>query len=374
MLLLFWTSLILLIYAFIGYPLILFVAGSARSGHSISRADYTPRVSILLSAFNEEAVISEKITNFLCLDYPPDLIEMVIVCDNCSDRTEQIIRENKNERLRLLVQNSRKGKTLNLNLAVEASLGDILIFTDANSMFRKDAVRRLAALFASPSVGLVSGRSMYVDSRNRTEQTGGLYRSYEEFIKKTESSVASIVGADGAIYALRKSLYKPLRPEEINDLIHPIQVVQQGFLAISDTGAVCSEVVDERYADEFNRQTRIMAQSWHIICSQVGNLMGAGKFVYLWQVFSHKLLRWLTIPLLLIIFSTNLLLLRHGMSYQVIFGCQFIFMVMAIIGRSVHRGIPRVVFMFLLLHCAAVLGFFRYISGSTYTTWNPRNN
>jgi cellulose synthase/poly-beta-1,6-N-acetylglucosamine synthase-like glycosyltransferase len=272
-------------------------------------------VSILLSVYNEENVIKEKIQNFLSLDYPPELLEMVIVSDKCIDKTEEIIRSFNSERIKLLIQEKRGGKTLALNRAASVAGGEILIFTDANSMFDKDAVRRLVGRFADPAIGLVSGRSIYLNSLNQNEELGGAYRKYEEMIKEDESKIASIVGADGAIYAMRKSLYDPLPPEYINDLIHPIQVVLKGYRAISEPRAVCREVIDETHSGELRRQTRIMAQSWLIYFSQIGELLKNLKLGYAWELTSHKFLRWLTIPLMIVLFVTTAFMINRDSFY-----------------------------------------------------------
>lgn len=370
----FWLSISILAYTFIGYPIILKCIASLRKCEISADGGFTPSVSILLSVYNEESIIKEKIQNFLSLDYPRELLEMVIVSDKCTDKTEEIIRSFRCERIKLLVQENRSGKTMALNRGITEARGDILIFTDANSMFDKDAVRKLAKHFANPVIGLVSGRSVYLNSLNQNEELGGAYRKYEEMIKEDESRVASIVGADGAIYALRKGLYEPLKPEYINDLIHPIQVVLKGYRAVSEPQAVCREVIDETHKDELHRQTRIMAQSWLIFCTQIGRLLRKMKLVYAWQLASHKFLRWLTIPVMIALFITTAFMFEEGEFYQMMFISQLIFLSLALFGGRLKSGFMRMPYMFTLLHVAAAFGFFKYMTGSIYTTWNPRNN
>lgn len=370
----FWLSISLLAYTFFGYPIILKCIASLRKCEISADGGFTPSVSIVLSVYNEENVIKEKIQNFLSLDYPPELLEMVIVSDKCTDKTEEIIRSFCCERIRLLVQEKRSGKTMALNRGVTGANGEILIFTDANSMFNTDAVRKLVRHFADPKIGLVSGRSVYLDSLNQNEELSGTYRKYEEMIKEDESKVASIVGADGAIYAMRKSLYDPLPPEYINDLIHPIQVVLKGYRAVSESQAVCREVIDETHSSELRRQTRIMAQSWLIFCTQIGKLLRKMKLVYAWELTSHKFLRWLTIPVMIALFVTTAFMFEEGKFYQMIFISQIIFLSLALFGGRLKSGFMRLPYMFTLLHVAAVFGFFKYLTGNIYTTWNPRNN
>lgn len=388
----FWLSTFTLLYTFLGYPLALKCIASLKAAAASGRdartsgtwflrrvrhthqSAPTPSVSIILSAYNEEEIIREKIENFLCLDYPAESLEMVVISDGCTDRTEEIIQSFDCERITLLVQKDRSGKTMAINYGVAEAKGEIVVFTDANSMFDRDAVRKLASHFADPAIGLVSGRSIYMDSNNQAEELGGAYRKYEETIKQHESEVAGIVGADGAIYALRKELYEPLPPEYINDFVHPIQVVLKGHKAINDPQAVCREVIDETHSSALSRQTRIMAQSWLIYATQIGRLLSSLKLVYAWELFSHKFLRWLTIPVMLLLFLTTASLAKQGRFYQVILIAQIFFTLMVFLGSRMKGGVWKAPYMFALLHVASVFGFFKYITGSIYTTWNPRNS
>lgn len=369
----YWTSFIFLFYTFVGYPLL--INGLALVAGRETKLDesYLPSVSIILSAYNEEGVIEAKIANFMALDYPEDKLEFVIITDCCSDRTDEFIRSNYNQRIKHLIQTERSGKTKNLNRGVSEADGEILVFTDANAMFDDDAVRKLVRHFADSKVGLVSGKSVYLDAEGRVT-SGGAYRRYEDFIKKAESRVAGIIGADGAIYALRKVYYRSLPLQYINDFIHTIQVVLEGGRAISDDEAICREEVEETGSGELRRQTRIMSQSWLIFISQFSLMLKAGKLLYVWQFISHKLLRWLTVPVMIILFLTSLILFFSGFFYQSIFIGQLIFVVSVFIGKFAKSGFIRVPYLFILLHYAAIVGLYKYLTGNVYTTWNPRNN
>jgi cellulose synthase/poly-beta-1,6-N-acetylglucosamine synthase-like glycosyltransferase len=370
----FWACVFILLYSFIGYSLILrFLVAFWPQKHQIDDKHF-PSVSIVLSVYNEADVIKEKIENFLALDYPEDRFEFVIVSDQCSDKTEEIIRSFSNSRIKLLIQEVRSGKTLNLNRGVTESNGEVIVFTDANSMFDSDAVKKLVRHFVDPVVGLVSGRSVYIDSVNNNEEIGGAYRRYEEMVKEKESSLASIVGADGAIYALRKDLYEPLDPKYINDFIHTIQVELKGKRAISEPEAICQEVVDETYDDELGRQTRMMAQSWLVFFTQIGKLIACRRYLYVFEFLSHKVLRWVSLPLMMMVFITNVFLVSDGYIYLIILCFQSLFYLLAIKGRKAKSGFIRVPFFFVLIQYASLLGLYRLLSGNTYTTWNPRND
>jgi len=369
----FWITLSILLYVFVGYPLAIRAFAALAGNETQADEAFRPSVSIILSVYNEEEVIEEKIANFLDLDYPTDLLEFVIVSDCCSDRTDELICSHVTERIRLLIQSERSGKTRNLNRGAAESRGEILAFTDANAMFDRDAVRKMVRHFADPGVGLVSGKSMYRDASGAVT-SGGTYRRYEDFIKKAESRAGGIIGADGAIYSLRRNYYTSLPSQYINDFIHTIQVVLAGGRAISDDQAICREEVEETGGGELRRQTRIMAQSWLIFLSQFGLLLKGGKLLYLWQFISHKFLRWLTVPLMVTLFMSNLALAANGLLYQIVIIGQLLFAAGVVIGSRVNGSFVRVPYLFILLHYAALVGFFKYLTGNIYTTWNPRNN
>lgn len=370
----FWFSLLALFYAFIGYPLIIWLAAALWGRKALKDQNHTPTVSVLLSVYNEEQVIRQKIENFLQLDYPEESIELLVISDGCSDKTEEIVRSFALDRVRLLVQKERGGKTLALNRGALEAKGEIFVFTDANSMFEPDAVRLLVSHFASNEVGLVSGRSQYLDDCGRTENTGGAYRRYEDFIKEMESATVSIVGADGAIYAMRRELYEPLPSQFINDLLHPIQVVRRGFRAVQEPSAQCSEVLESEVRGELRRQTRIMAQSWLIVFSQAVGILKAGRGGYFWAMISHKVLRWLTLPILATLLVTNLVLWGDGWVFRVMFLLQVAFYASALLGWISDKERMRIPSMFLMLHLAALIGLVRLAAGQVYATWDPRRN
>lgn len=370
----FWFSLLALVYAFIGYPVIIRLAAALWGRKTLKDKNHTPTVSVLLSVYNEEQVIRQKIENFLHLDYPEDRIELLVISDGCSDQTEEIVRSLASDRVRLLIQEERGGKTLALNRGALEAKGEILVFTDANSMFEPGAVRRLVSHFASPDVGLVSGRSQYLDGSGRTENTGGAYRHYEDFIKEMESATVSIVGADGAIYALRRALYEPLPSEFINDLLHPMQVVRKGRRAVQEAGARCSEVLESGAGEELRRQTRIMAQSWLIVLTQAPGLLAAGRLGYVWAIASHKALRWLTLPVMGTLLASNIALWGAGWTYQAALLLQAVFYAVALGCWRRKEGVLRIPSMFLMLHLAALTGLVRLAAGQAYATWDPRRN
>ncbi len=371
---LFWCSLVLLVYPLAGYPLILTLLrrlkGRALSAPALP-PESLPSVSVLLSVYNEERVIGEKIANFLALDYPADRLELLVVSDGSADGTDALVLACADPRVRLIRQPERRGKTEALNRAAREAAGEILFFTDADAMLKPDCLRKLMRPFADPRVGLVSGRSVYLDATGR-ETEGSLYRRYEEWLKEQEGLLYGIAGADGAVYALRTSLYAPLPPEYINDLAHPVQVVLDGRYALTRADAVVTERSEETdHAAEFNRQTRIMAQAWLIFLGHATKLVLAGRWGFLWQFVSHKVLRWLAAPLmvLLLLSAVNL---RHAAAWLALAGLVLLCLG-AILGRKGLGGVGgRVCSLFMLQSVAGLYGLARLMHGDTFVTWKPR--
>lgn len=373
-------SLGLLGYAIIGYPLVLAFCRSLHRtcpGETTSAANpppvnaKQPTMSMLLSVYNEEAVIARKLKNFQDLAYPRSLLELIVVSDGSTDATDCIVNQSSLPGVTLLRQEGRLGKSSALNLAARHATGEILFFTDADSMLHPDCLSKLVRPFADPCVGLTSGRSLYLD-KNGNETAGSLYRRYEEWIKEKEGDLFGIAGADGAVYAMRKELFTPLEPACINDFLHPIQVILAGKKAVAVRDALITEPgtnTDSR--TELARQTRIMAQSWFICLHYVVPLLRAKRWGFLWQLASHKLLRWLTLPLLLL--CAVAAWFTPGAFATLTLAGLWLFSLCTALGALGQGGIPgRVGWMFMLQSAAAVLGLFQFIRGKHYVTWNPR--
>ncbi len=365
--------LILPAYAFCGYPLLLALLDRppAKPGRDPVDATDPPSISVLLSVYNEQAAIARKIENFLELEYPADKLEMLVVSDGSTDATEDMAAPYLDERVRLLRQDGRRGKTAALNLAASQAGGELLFFTDADAMLRADCLRRLAGAFADPAVGLAGGRSLYLDGNGR-ETAGSMYRRYEEWIKEREGRLWGIAGADGAVYALRRELYAPLPPECINDLIHPVQAVLAGKKAVAVPGALALEPASESGGgSELARQTRIMAQSWLIALRCTPELLRHRRWGFLWQFFSHKILRWLVLPLLGL--AAALALRLPGTLPALTLAGMAALCPAAWLGfRGKGGRLCRAAWLFLVQSLAAMLGLFRLARGDRFVTWTPK--
>ena len=339
--LLFLMSIGLILYVYIGYPFFLYLLSVVRKKGKIV-GEIEPFVTFIISAYNEERVIGRKIENTLALDYPKDKLEIIVVSDCSSDKTDDIVRSFRDKGVILLRLNERRGKTYGLNQAVAKATGEIIVFSDANAMYEPDAIRKLIRNFADESVGYVVGESRYAPKASSVKEED-VYWRYEQSIKRRESDTGSIVGADGAIYAIRKELYEPLRDSDINDVVNPLQIIAKGYRGVYEPEAVCWEKTAASYEGEFRRKIRIVNRSlmgiWRV--RKVLNLLRYGLFS--WKLISHKLIRWFVPFLMIMAFLSNLMLVELWKSadfFKITLAAQSLFYLLAGLGYiGTERGL-----------------------------------
>lgn len=371
----FWTFVALVGYVYFGYPLLLLLL----SHGARSEPDYAevgqPRVTLLISAFNEADCIAEKLDNSLKLDYPKDLLEIVVISDASDDGTDEIVRGYADRGVRLLRMENRGGKTLGLNAGVEESSGDVIVFSDANAMYRPDAIKALVAPYTDPEIGAVIGESTYIEPDSDSGKSESLYWRYETAIKRYESALGSVVGGDGAIYSVRRELYRPMAPDALSDFINPLQVVEQGKRCIYESRAISVEEVAGSFDKEFRRKVRIVNRGWRAVMS-MKRLMNPLKYgLFAFELVSHKLLRWLVPVFLVALLVTNAFLLGEHWIYLPFFLAQIGFYGMASTGAVLKRSgelstalyIP---YYFCLVNVASARGILDAYAGQTYTTWS----
>jgi len=374
---LFWFSLSGIAYAYLGYPLILKVwAFFAKRSQSDPVSGVLPKVTLIVSVFNEEQVIEEKIVNTLMLDYPRDLLEIVFVSDGSTDRTDEIISRYADCGVMLRRYEGRIGKTACLNNAGPLARGEIIVFSDANSKYDQEAIRALVWRFSEDRVGFVTGRTRYLSPEGKKKcESVGSYTSFESEIKRLESLIGSCVGADGAIFAIRKQLYRPLQCADINDLVIPLKIVAQGFRGKLEETAFCFEETVKTEMQEFHRQVRIMNRTIRALVNHAFllNPIRYGSFAF--QLFSHKVSRLLVPFFLLALVATNLMLILEGPIYLLAGFTQASFYLMAMGGVGRCPGsIARLMALsrtFTMVNLAILYAWLKYAKGETYVTWMP---
>ena len=265
---LFWLALITLIYHYVGYPLVLLVLGLRRR-EPLRSANITPTVSLIISAYNEQEVIRQKLDNSLDLDYPSEQLEIIVASDGSTDRTPAIVREYAGA-VALYHYPQRRGKNAALNETVSRAHGEILVFTDANGMYRKDAVRKLVQHFADARVGCVCGELIYRNPTGNPVAEGyNHYWRYDQWLKKLESRLHSLLGANGSIFAIRRELNEPLNPRTSNDMVLPIKIAARGYAVLYEPEAISVEAGSAGEREELRRRSRIVARGllgvWEVL-------------------------------------------------------------------------------------------------------------
>jgi len=374
--LLFFILILLVIYPYGIYPLIL-IGLSAIRPRKVAPETQTPSISLIISAFNEEAVIRRKLDNTLNLDYPKDRLEIIVASDNSTDKTDEIVRSFSNRGVVLIALPHRQGKTAGLNHAVRRAKGEIIVFSDANAIYERLTLKKMAGVLGDPKIGLVTGTTKYMTQGNgKLIELSHMYTRLEHFIKRLESRLGSCVGADGAVFAIRKSLYQPLTSEDINDFVVPLKVVQQGYRAVLDEDLICTEETSQDQKGEFRRQIRITNRTLRAIFRHT-ELMNPLKFpVFSFLLISHKIIRFCVPLFLLILFPFNVLLLTWGVIYKLLLMGQVLFYTAAFIGFCDNRVSARtssfsLFYQFVIVNLSMLVGWGKFLSGQKDVTWNP---
>jgi len=372
----FWLSVVALFYTYAGYPLLLALV-SALKPRKVRRGEFEPTVTIIITAYNEERDLAAKLENTLALDYPRELLEIIVASDCSSDGTDEIAREFAGRGVKLLRQSMRLGKTAAQNAAVEQAHGEILLFSDATSLYQPDAVRAIMPSFADATVGCVAGRLEYVDGSNsRVGRGARSYWSYETFLKRHESRVGSLIGASGCLYAVRRSAYVPLYHEACSDFIIATKMVEQGLRAVYEPNAVCTEQTNRQSDKELKMRVRIIAQTFTDLWRHRALLNPVRGGFYGVQLLSHKVMRYLVPFFLMGLFVSSAVLAPASLFFRLMFAAQIAcyacpalaWMLDRVGIRSRLLAFPQY---FMLANLASLIGCYKFLRGQRYASWEP---
>jgi len=372
----FWMSAVALLYTYAGYPLLLFIVSGLRP-RAVRRGAFTPAVSVIITAYNEERDVAAKLENTLALDYPSELLEIIVASDCSTDRTDEIVRTFAAKGVKLVRQTDRLGKTAAQNAAVEQSRGEIILFSDATSLYEPDVVRQILPSFADPTVGCVAGRLVYVDpSDSRVGRGAQSYWSYETFLKKHESRACSLIGASGCLYAVRHSAYIPLYHEACSDFIIATKMVEQGLRAVYEPNAVCTEETNRRSDKEMKMRVRVIAQTLTDLWRHRAMLSPVKSGFYAVELFSHKVMRYFVPFFLIAILAASAFLARGSNSYLVMTLAQLAcylsaFAALALERAGVRNRVLALPQYFLLANVASLIAFYKFLRGERYASWEP---
>ena len=375
----FWACLFVLAYTYILYFFTLKFLLSRRSTKAPAelRDSELPSMTLFVAAYNEEAVIEGKLKNSLELNYPAEKLKIVVGSDGSSDNTNEIVLSfaEKHPQIQLL-KFGRLGKSNMINEAMQSVDSELVVFSDANTIYEKDSLRTLARHLAPDDVGCVCGRLVYHNPGNIMSGVGeSFYWNYETKLKIMESRLGYVAGANGAIYGIKRNLFSKLPPGTINDdFCISMKIVEKGYKSHYAEEARAYEEVAPSMEGEFRRHVRDGAGHYLVIphlSKLVNPLIGMRSFIY----WSHRLIRWMAPFILVVMFVANFQLATMNEFYQLIFGLHLAFYVLALSGlvMSQFKKVPFVIyapFYFCNLNLALFLGFLRAVTGRQKVTWN----
>jgi cellulose synthase/poly-beta-1,6-N-acetylglucosamine synthase-like glycosyltransferase len=372
----FWTCAALVVYAYAGYPVVVWVLARivGRPARPVPVADVgLPTVSLLVAAHNEETVIRQRILNALAMDYPAGMLEVVIATDGCSDGTADVVRRFAADGVRLLAYDRRRGKATVLNDSIPQLRGEVVILSDANTLTEPGAARSLARWFADPKVGSVCGKLVLSDPVTG-KNADGLYWKYETFLKACEGRLGALLGANGGIYAVRRSVFAPIPADTIvDDLVIPLAArLKTGCRIVYDPTAVAHEETPAGVGAEFHRRTRLGAGGFQSV-RRLWRLLDPRQGWVAFTFLSHKVLRWLCPFFLVGLLATNLALAGDPV-YLGALGAQVgIYLTSALTALVPSRARLlkplRLTTMFTGMNVALLVGFWRWAAGSQSGVW-----
>lgn len=372
----FWISAAALVYAYAGYPLLVWTV-SRLFPKAVAKGDCEPRVTILITAYNEEAAIASKLDNTLLLDYPPDKLEILVASDGSTDRTDEIVHGFSQRGVRLFHQAGRVGKTATQNAAVTLATGDIILFSDATTEYPRDTLRKILPSFADDTVGCVAGRLIYVDGRRSAVGRGARsYWGYESFLKYHESLSCSLIGASGCLYAVRREAYEPLYPEACSDFLICTALYAKGLRSVYEHEAVCTEETNHAASKELRMRVRVISQTFTDLWRNRSMMNPFKNGFYAVQLFSHKVMRYAVPLFLLVTAGTSLALAADSKFFLTAASVQGLCYLSALIGWLIERagmkaGPFAIPHYFVLANLASAIGFYKFISGERYAQWEP---
>ncbi len=363
----FWICAGLIVYTHAGYPLLLWVLDrlhGGRRGPAPPASPGTPSVTLIVAAYNEEAVIAAKVANALALDYPAGSLAVVVASDGSTDRTAELAREAGAD---LVLDLPRAGKLAAQNAAVERSHADVLAFSDANSTWEAGALRRLVAPFADPGIGYACGEATFTDPAGDNQE--GLYWRYEMAVRAMESRLGGITAGNGAIYAVRRDAYLPLGPAASHDLSFPFELARRGYRSVFVPEARAAEQMVPTLGGEFARKRRMMVGLWDIVVGERMVSPRGYRPLFAFQLASHRLLRYLTPFLHLIALAANIALLGEGAVYTATLAAQLGLLAAALLGGRIPLAPLRIARYYVIVTASIAAGLWDRLRRGAPGTW-----
>jgi cellulose synthase/poly-beta-1,6-N-acetylglucosamine synthase-like glycosyltransferase len=363
----FWIGVALILYTHLGYPLALGALVALRRRPTLRPGTWEelPRVSLIVAAFDEETVIAAKVANALALEYPRERLELIVASDGSADATVERARAAGAD---LVLDLPRGGKVAAQNAAAERAAGEILAFSDANSLWAPDALRHLVEPFADPAVAYACGQVRFLDPAGGNLE--GSYWRYEMAVRELESGLAGVTAGNGAIYAVRRESYIPLPPAGSHDLSLPFLLAKRGKRSLYVPWAGAEEKMVPTLEGELARKRRMMVGIWDIVVGEGMLRPGGYPPLYAFEIASHRLLRYATPLLHTIVLAANLALLGRGWVYTATLAAQFALIAAAILGRALPLAPLRVARYYVLTTASIALGLWDRMRHGAPGAWS----
>jgi cellulose synthase/poly-beta-1,6-N-acetylglucosamine synthase-like glycosyltransferase len=366
----FWVCAALLVYTQLGYALLLALLSRVLAGTLGRRRTVSdwpgqlPQVTAIIAAYNEQDVIAQRIANLRSLDYPPDRLQVIVASDGSSDETVSRARAAGADSV---LELPRGGKIRAQDAAVAQARGELLVFSDANAVWDRDALRRLVGAFADPKIGYVCGDVSFLDAGGTNQE--GLYWRYEMWLRRMESALSSVTSGNGAIYATRREAYLEVDPLAGHDLSFPFSMVKRGWRAIYVDEARATEKMAPTIEGEFARKRRMARRTWPTVFGS-GLLSPRGYSpLYALMIFSHRILRYLVPFLHLIALAANLALLGQGVLYIVTLALQLALYAAAALAPALPARPLLVARYYVVTNWALAAGLWDWLRGERSPTW-----
>jgi cellulose synthase/poly-beta-1,6-N-acetylglucosamine synthase-like glycosyltransferase len=373
---LFWLSVVVVVYTYVGYPLLAFLLGRLRR-RRVDKGPCAPSVSILIAAYNEARSLRATVENKLRLEFPGP-VQVIVVSDGSNDGTDDIAREFAGRGVLLLRQEPRRGKTAALNLGAEHATGEVLVFADANSIYATDALSMLTRNFRDPAVGYVTGRMIYGTHAGSAAGLGcRAYMHYEDLLRRSETALGSIVGVNGGIDAVRRSLFLRMRDDQLPDFVLPLHVVGCGYRVVYEPDALLHEEASTTSRAEYRMRVRVALRAWWAMFDMRRLFDPRRHGVFSLQLFSHKVLRYAVFAAVPAAYLAAAALWGGGAVYQASCVAGSALLLLAAAGwlaerRGVSSPLVSIPYYFVLINVAAAQALFKFVSGQKQVVWTPR--
>jgi len=363
-------------YVYFMYPLLVIIMGRLFA-RPVVQDEIAPSISVIITAYNEEKGIRAKLENTIALHYPKEKLEIIVASDCSSDQTEDIVRSFESSGVKLHRCSERLGKTVAQRAAVRESTGEILVLSDATTIYRIDALERIVKNFADPGVGCVAGQLIYSQDGGDIDRNCKSYWSFEKLLKQSESSVGTLIGVSGCLYAVRRNCFSNLAPDMIDDFVVATETYLKGLRSVYEPEAVAIETANSRSRDEFRMRVRVIEQTLRALFKYRSVLDPFRHSLFAFQLISHKVLRY-AVPFLLIFTLILSTVLIHGpLLYKLLLAAQVIFYLLALAGLCADRlgrklGPLSIPYYFVLVNAAVIAASYKFCRGDAQIIWTPQ--